>query len=212
MPEAEIVAADAAVRLIGIPCLAMWNKVLEREMVCNFHEDNAAMIQVCKTGKSPTMRHLGRTHRVEVHWLHEMFSQPYMRLLKEESLRMRADIFAKAFENPETWGHALEMIAHVDPKRFWTFDATAPPRIKVLDTPSLQGTGGDAATTEAHGVVAVAAPTAPTENPITFPEAQGATCIGLLHLRTSRGAGKSITSHTWKLVSDTILVDLGFDS
>jgi hypothetical protein len=71
-PEAEIVAADAAARQIGIPCLELWGQVLGRDMVCNFHEDNGAMIQVCKTGRNQTMRHLGRTHRIDVHWLHEV--------------------------------------------------------------------------------------------------------------------------------------------
>ncbi len=66
-------AADLAVRTVGIPSLSLWDKLSDRNVVCLFHEDNAAMIQVCRTGKNPTMRHMGRTHRVDVLWLCEVF-------------------------------------------------------------------------------------------------------------------------------------------
>ena len=73
-PEAEIVSADLAVRTEGIPALELWNVLLGRELRLVFHEDNQAMIAVCGSGKNPTMRHLGRTHKVDVAWLHERFS------------------------------------------------------------------------------------------------------------------------------------------
>jgi hypothetical protein len=167
-------------------------------MVCNFHEDIAAMIQVCNTGRNPTMRHLGRTHRVDVHWLHEVFGQPYMNLLKEESLRMRADIFTKAFDNPEKWGHALEMIAHVDPKSWWRYDPSAT-RIKVLDTPALQGTGGDTSAAEANGTAAAAAPTAPTELPITIPRNARRRLHRLFTLLEKPGGGRLTMLHILQL-------------
>ena len=88
-PEAEIVAADLAVRTIGIPCLPLWDTVLGKEVVCVFHEDNAAMIQVCRTGENPTMRHMGRTHRVDVHWLHERFKEPWLDLVKTHAFDAR---------------------------------------------------------------------------------------------------------------------------
>ena len=31
-----------------------------------FNGDNSAMIQVCLTGRNPTMRHLGRTHGISI--------------------------------------------------------------------------------------------------------------------------------------------------
>ena len=70
-PEAEIVAADTALRTIGIPALELWSIVLNDEkLILQFQEDNSTMITVMKTGKNPTMRHLNRTHRVSIHWLH----------------------------------------------------------------------------------------------------------------------------------------------
>ncbi len=113
-PEAEIVAADLSVRTIGVPSLSLWDKLFDQDVVCLFHEDNAAMIQVCKTGKNPTMRHMGRTHRVDVLWLHERFKEPWLHLFYTESKMMRADIFTKGFDQPEKWGHALDLINNID--------------------------------------------------------------------------------------------------
>jgi hypothetical protein len=118
--ESELVAADTALRVIGIPCLPLWDTILERSAVCLFHEDNAAMIQICKTGKSPTTRHMGRTHRVQSHWLHETFQQKWVDLLKCGTKCMRADIFTKGFDSLDKWAHALKLINHVDPTTFWS--------------------------------------------------------------------------------------------
>jgi hypothetical protein len=92
-PEAEIVAADYGLRTVGIPALSLWDVLLQRDAVLVVHDDNSAMIQVCRTGRNPTMRHLGRTHRVNVHWLHERFSEPCYQLVYAETKAMRADIF-----------------------------------------------------------------------------------------------------------------------
>ena len=80
------------------------------------------MIQVCKTGKNPTLRHLGRTHRVDVHWLHERFGESCYKLIYEITSAMRADILTKGFVDTEKWRHALMLIHHVDPKTFWKFN------------------------------------------------------------------------------------------
>ena len=73
-PEAEIVAADLALREEGIPAVELWEMLLGRDLRVIFHEGNQAMIQVCKTGRNPTMRHLNRTHKVDVARLHERFA------------------------------------------------------------------------------------------------------------------------------------------
>ena len=38
-----------------------------------FQEDNQAIIQILKIQKNPTLRHLNRTHRVNISWLCEVF-------------------------------------------------------------------------------------------------------------------------------------------
>ena len=34
-------------------------------------EDNDAVIKICIKGRSPNLRHVNRTHRVDLDWLHE---------------------------------------------------------------------------------------------------------------------------------------------
>ena len=74
-PEAEIVAADWALRREGIPMLDMWDVLVGRGHRVIFHDDNESMIKVCRTGKNPTTRHLLRTHGVSVAWLKEQFDR-----------------------------------------------------------------------------------------------------------------------------------------
>ena len=71
-------------------------------------EDNTATIQIIKTGKNPTMRHLLRHQGINIRFLHETFyprdpitcepleSQCHMQYIV--SALRRADIFTKAVE------------------------------------------------------------------------------------------------------------------
>ena len=59
-PEAEIVAADAALRLEGIPGLTLWDALARKKIDLIMFEDNQATLQILKTGKNPTLRHLNR--------------------------------------------------------------------------------------------------------------------------------------------------------
>jgi hypothetical protein len=67
------------------------------------------MIQVCMSGRNPTMRHLLRTHRVSVNALHEMVARDDVVLLYEESHRQAADTYTKAITNPDKWRYACEL-------------------------------------------------------------------------------------------------------
>ena len=70
------------------------------------------MIQVCKSGRNPTMRHLGRTHKVGMHFLYERFAEPEIHLKKVESEKQAADIFTKPFPEScrEKWLAALSVL------------------------------------------------------------------------------------------------------
>ena len=110
-PEAEVFAADLAIRTEGLPAIQLWDMVLENPVRLLFRGDNQANVQIFKKEKDPTLRHLGRTHRVNVSWVCGAFKG-----LKEVELmycktdEMAADIFAKAVTNPITWNAALELI------------------------------------------------------------------------------------------------------
>ncbi len=71
--EAEVIAADFALRTLGLPALTVWNVVLRRQCVIRFMEDNQSTIRIFQVGKNPALRHVGRTHRVDMHWLHKRF-------------------------------------------------------------------------------------------------------------------------------------------
>ena len=64
--EAEIVSANFAVRTIGLPALDLWETVLERSVALTLIEDNESTAAIIRTGRNPTMRHLSRTHGVNV--------------------------------------------------------------------------------------------------------------------------------------------------
>jgi hypothetical protein len=84
-PEAEIVAAAFAIRKEGLPSSYIWELILPRKgtdpVITVFHEDNQTMIRVIETGRNPTMRHLGRTHYVQVRWLKERFKNRDIKLI-----------------------------------------------------------------------------------------------------------------------------------
>ena len=110
-PEAEIVAADDALRTEGFPFLTLWEKVLQRKVILNFYEDNSAAIQILMTGKNPTIRHMGRTHRVDLAWLHEVFmNQDDVRLQFCDTDKQAADIFTKPFVSEPLWRRATTLI------------------------------------------------------------------------------------------------------
>ena len=51
--EAAIVGAKLALRVIAIPPLPLWGTLLPQKVHLTFHEDNQAVIYVCKTGAIP---------------------------------------------------------------------------------------------------------------------------------------------------------------
>ena len=73
------------------------------------------MMKVVETGRNPTMKHLGRAHRIPVAWLHERFSthSDPVDMKYCESSYMAADIYTKAFTDGESWYHACALTNHV---------------------------------------------------------------------------------------------------
>ena len=115
-PEAELVAMCLALRGTGLPGLMLWHTLLRHTPKIVLHEDNQPMIRVLETGKNPTMRHLMRTHRVSVGWLHESYLRNDFKLVYEETTSQCADIYTKAFTDVAKWEKACWLINVVDPK------------------------------------------------------------------------------------------------
>jgi hypothetical protein len=104
-------------KAIGIPSKSLWGVLLRQDVPLYFHEDNQAMIQIVKTGKNPTMRHLGRVHRIAVAWLHERWLAGDVVLFYEQSELMAADIYTKGFSDQGKWKAVCWLINVVDPKK-----------------------------------------------------------------------------------------------
>ena len=97
--EAEIVAANHALRTSGLPALELWDKILDRSNVLQVYQDNQATARIMTTGRAPALRHCKRTHCVSVAWIHERVSGDDINLNDCVSDVMAADIFTKHFIN-----------------------------------------------------------------------------------------------------------------
>ena len=72
-------------------------------------EDNQATILVVRKGYSPKLRHITRTHKVNLASLAEQFEDENILLSYVSTDKQAADVFTKALE-PQKWGAALEML------------------------------------------------------------------------------------------------------
>ncbi len=115
-PEAEIVAANAAVRTAGIPAVILWEYILNRDVRLTLQGDNTATIAIIKSGKSPTLRHISRTHRVNLRWLHDVLCSGAYGIEYVKTDLQAADIFTKPFTNHAKWLAVLALIGISDPK------------------------------------------------------------------------------------------------
>ena len=82
-PEAEIVAADTALRTLGIPALSVWKVLAKVFPQLLFHDDHQGMIGVVRSGRNPTMRHVERTHGISIASMHEHFQKDHFVLIYE---------------------------------------------------------------------------------------------------------------------------------
>ena len=115
-PEAEIVAADTALRTLGIPAISIWRIIANRYPQLLFHDDNQGMIGVVRSGRNPTMRHMERTHGISIASLHEHFNRDHFVLICEITAKMAADIHTKGFKNPMAWKRACMLINLLEPE------------------------------------------------------------------------------------------------
>ena len=109
-PEAEVVAAHAAVRLEGLPALQLWDIVLERKVAATLLEDNQATVQIFKSGKNPPLRHIARTHRVNLAWISDVYRTCDQMDTKHCSIHEQSADMTKGFTNADSWDRATALI------------------------------------------------------------------------------------------------------
>ncbi len=69
--EAEIIAADQALRTSGLPAIPLWTKILNRPVALELYQDNQATGRIVATVRAPALRHIQRTHSARVAWADE---------------------------------------------------------------------------------------------------------------------------------------------
>ena len=71
-------------------------------------EDNEAVIKMIIKGRSPTMRHVSRTHRVALDWLFDRINlDPKIQIKYIDTKNQLADILTKGNFTRDEWNHLL---------------------------------------------------------------------------------------------------------
>ena len=99
--EAELGAAQISLQKQGVPIQVLWNTIVNAHggsgSKLYIMLDNSPILEIIRTGRNLTMRHLSKTGGVSVAWLHEICSKEDVMLRYISTSLMAADIFTKAF-------------------------------------------------------------------------------------------------------------------
>ena len=80
-----------------------------QEALLYVFEDNEAVIEMIIKGRSPTMRHVSRTHRVALDWLLDrMFLDPRIQIKYIDTEKHFADILTKGNFTRDEWNHLFQ--------------------------------------------------------------------------------------------------------
>jgi hypothetical protein len=110
--EAEIAAADQAVRTEGLPAMTLWDVLKGKPVNLRFMEDNTATIRIIEQGRSQALRYLARTHRVHIAWLKEVFQGRNMTIEYVDTKEQAADMFTKSTHTKDAWSRLMKLIGH----------------------------------------------------------------------------------------------------
>ena len=81
-----------------------------REALLYVFEDNEAVIKMIMKGRSPTMRHVSRTHRVAFDWLFDRINlDPKIQINYIDTKNQLADILTKGNFTRDEWNHLLTL-------------------------------------------------------------------------------------------------------
>ena len=79
-----------------------------QEALLYVFEDNEAVIKMIMKGRSPTMRHVSRTHRVALDWLFDRINwDPEIQIKYVDTKHQLADILTKGNFTCDEWNHLL---------------------------------------------------------------------------------------------------------
>ena len=95
----------------GPSCIVSMGELLDRhDLELVIHEDSQATILVAKKGYSPKLRHISRTHKVNLGCISEQLSEgSHISIQYVDTAEQAADIFTKALP-PQNWDNALKLL------------------------------------------------------------------------------------------------------
>ena len=88
-----------------------------QEALLYVFEDNKAVIKMIIKGRSSTMRHVSRTHRVPLDWLFDKINlDPGIQIKYIDTKKQLADILTKGNFTRDEWNHMLSLfnISHLN--------------------------------------------------------------------------------------------------
>ena len=81
-----------------------------REAILYVFEDNEVVMKIIMKGRSPTMRHVSRTHRVALDWLFDRINlDPKIHIKYIDTKNQLADILTKGNFTRDEWKHLLTL-------------------------------------------------------------------------------------------------------
>ena len=88
----------------------MFNPRVNQEALLYVFEDNEVVIKMIIKGRSPTMRHVTRTHRVALDWLFDRINlDPKIQIKGIDTKNQLADILTKGNFTRDEWNHFLSL-------------------------------------------------------------------------------------------------------
>ena len=107
--EAEAISLATAVFQDAVPTVDHLNEILGQEISLTCFQDNEATIAVVRNGWSIKLRHVTKTHKIDLSCLYDLFKDPLTFLVHCPTDQQAADVFTKNLETGK-WDMALSML------------------------------------------------------------------------------------------------------
>jgi hypothetical protein len=112
--EAEVISLAHSLFTEALPTLQLWCQILGRDVHLEVLEDNEATIKIIRKSGSAKLRHVTRTHKINLASTYEQFKDPHVSLQYVNTKEQVADVFTKALP-PQAWDHALRLMGVLYP-------------------------------------------------------------------------------------------------
>ena len=93
--ESELVALNDGLYSEAIPIQTVLNMIFECEIPVIIHEDNQACISILRSGYSPRLKAMNRTHKLSIAAISESIKALGLKLQYTESADQLADLFTR---------------------------------------------------------------------------------------------------------------------